>query len=71
MFPVSVENALFDVLWMKGKLSGSGFLLYQHSRIIIREKLSVLLLLISGRTQKIRSLGWIHTSYSSFPWTSK
>jgi len=53
MFPVSVKNMLFDVLWMKGKLSGSGFLLHQHSRIMLGPKLSVLLLLVSGRAQKI------------------
>lgn len=53
MFPVSVENTLFNVLWMKGKMSGSGFLLHQHSRITSKAKLSVLLLLVSGKAQKI------------------
>lgn len=53
MFPVSVENTVSDALWMKGKLSGSWFMLQQHSRIILRAKLSVLLLLISERAQKI------------------
>lgn len=71
MLPVSTENALFDALWMKGKLSGSGFLLHQHSQISLRAKLPVLLLLVWGRAQRIWGLGWIHTGYSSFPWTSK
>lgn len=31
----------------------------------------VLVLLISGRAQKILHTGWSHTVYSSFPWTSK
>lgn len=47
------------------------FFLQQHSRIVLRAKLFVLLLLISWRAQKIWHLVRSHTVYSSFPWTSK